>query len=360
MGQDSLTNLTRWNTVGSLQVRAGSARVEPALGDRFGTGMAQHLHLSNAPMIGLQSPNKARLAVTRLTSRYALPERTTPFQRDPFFTVQLYLKPTLGGRLWHGGRSVEVDPLRYEGSVTIHDFDREPSVFLGSGFDILQFYVPREALDEFSLENQLPPSGDLVWPHGAVDLGFRQLAMNVLPAFEQPAHSSQLHFDYLILACHAYVAHHYGGVASALETHRGGLAPWQKDRATEMLRETLHGNISLAEIARHCGLSSSHFAHAFKESFGRPPHRWLIDHRVSVAKDLLLKSFLPVVDIALRAGFSDQTSFYRSFKRVTGTSPHTWRRNRVTGQYQLDRPLLPTKANGTDLITKGQSRRHEK
>lgn len=66
------------------------------------------------------------------------------------------------------------------------------------------------------------------------------------------------------------------------------------------------GDISLAAIAKHCGLSTSRFAHAFKESFGKPAHRWLI------------------VDIALRVGFSDQTSFNRSFKRATGTSPYHW------------------------------------
>ncbi len=108
----------------------------------------------------------------------------------------------------------------------------------------------------------------------------------------------------------------------------GGLAPWQQRRATELLRANLGGELSLLDVARECGLSPSHFAHAFKRTFGQPPHRWLVEQRLRLAKALLIDTTLPIVDIALRAGFADQSACYRAFRRDTGMSPNEWRRSR--------------------------------
>jgi AraC family transcriptional regulator len=109
---------------------------------------------------------------------------------------------------------------------------------------------------------------------------------------------------------------------------RGGLATWQARRASATLRSHLAGDVSLATIAGECGLSASRFAHAFRVTFGLPPHRWLIGQRIQVATDLLRRSTLPIVDIALRAGFSDQAALYRAFRRAMHTSPSQWRRAR--------------------------------
>jgi AraC-like DNA-binding protein len=109
---------------------------------------------------------------------------------------------------------------------------------------------------------------------------------------------------------------------------RGRLAPWQRDRAVNLLRASIKEDISLVDVAGACRLSLSHFAHAFKKTLGQPPHRWLVEQRVALAKRLLLGSALAMVDVALESGFSDQSSFYRSFRRVAKTSPNQWRRNR--------------------------------
>jgi AraC family transcriptional regulator len=44
---------------------------------------------------------------------------------------------------------------------------------------------------------------------------------------------------------------------------------------------------SIAEIAVECGLSSSYFAKAFKQTAGVPPHAWLSMKRIEQAKRLL-------------------------------------------------------------------------
>jgi AraC family transcriptional regulator len=110
---------------------------------------------------------------------------------------------------------------------------------------------------------------------------------------------------------------------------RGGLAPWQLNRALEMLKANLDGQIGLSEVARECKLSVSHFVRAFKQAVGQPPYRWLLQQRIDAAKELLLHSGLPMVEIALKCGFADQACFIRAFRKLLDTTPGEWRRMRL-------------------------------
>jgi AraC family transcriptional regulator len=111
---------------------------------------------------------------------------------------------------------------------------------------------------------------------------------------------------------------------------RGGLAPWQERRAKELMSTHLGREISLAFVAGECKLSVSHFARSFKQCTGKPPHRWLLENRVEKAKEFLIDAELPLAEIALECGFSDQSHFTRVFSRIAGTSPGTWQRLRLS------------------------------
>lgn len=108
---------------------------------------------------------------------------------------------------------------------------------------------------------------------------------------------------------------------------RQGLAPWQERRACELLLMHLAGTPVLVEIAQACRLSLSHFKRAFRRSTGMPPYRWLTERRIEHSKQLLAESPpRALADIALECGFSDQSHFTRTFARLAGATPGTWRR----------------------------------
>jgi len=94
----------------------------------------------------------------------------------------------------------------------------------------------------------------------------------------------------------------------------------------ELLRENLNGNVRLGDLAKECGLSVSHFARSFKATFGVSSHQWLIRQRISLTKELLTKTTLPLSEIAAQSGFGDQAAFTRTFHRIVGASPGHWRR----------------------------------
>jgi AraC-like DNA-binding protein len=292
----------------------------------YGVRMAKHFHLASAPTIRVKTPHQANLAVTRLRSEMGLPDRTTPFPREAAFAVQVQLKQVAPVKSWLGGRLTALEAHQQEGSVSIIDLRQEPSIYLGSAFDLVQFYIPRVALDEFADENHGSRCETLSWPSGKVDPGLKNLASCLLPALEEAAFLSELYVDHLVFAVRAYIARTYGGIKTAPSLVRGGLAPWQVNRALEMLKANLDGQIGLSEVARECKLSVSHFVRAFKRAVGQPPYRWLLQQRIGAAKELLLHSGLPMVEIALKCGFADQACFIRAFRKLLDTTPGEWRR----------------------------------
>ncbi len=107
---------------------------------------------------------------------------------------------------------------------------------------------------------------------------------------------------------------------------RGGLAPWQQRKIQRVIEEGLEEGLSLEALARHADLSPSYFCRAFKQSFGEPPHAYIIKMRVERARTLMLNTTESLSQIALACGLVDQAHLCRCFRQVTGMTPGAWRR----------------------------------
>jgi AraC-like DNA-binding protein len=107
-----------------------------------------------------------------------------------------------------------------------------------------------------------------------------------------------------------------------------GLAPWQARRVAAHVDENLGYSITIDQLAAIAGLSSSYFCRAFKDSFGDPPHAYIMRRRVERAQTLMLQTREPLSQIALACGLSDQAHLCNLFRRLVGQSPSQWRRSR--------------------------------
>jgi transcriptional regulator GlxA family with amidase domain len=106
---------------------------------------------------------------------------------------------------------------------------------------------------------------------------------------------------------------------------RGGLPPRALQRVREYVEAHLEKNISLQMLASTAGLSMSHFARAFKQSQGVPPHEYLVRCRVRRVQELLATTDLPLSEIARASGFSDQSHCTRRFREQVGVTPSGYR-----------------------------------
>jgi len=107
---------------------------------------------------------------------------------------------------------------------------------------------------------------------------------------------------------------------------KGRLAPWQEKRVREYIEEHLRKGIPVAALAQIVGLSQSHFAHAFRISFGQAPHQYFNSRRIEAAKTLLAGNGLTVTEIAHDLGYHNVSAFTSSFRRSTGLTPSQFRR----------------------------------
>jgi AraC family transcriptional regulator len=108
---------------------------------------------------------------------------------------------------------------------------------------------------------------------------------------------------------------------------RDGVLPQGRLRAVvEYIEEHLDASPSLAQLAAVVGLNPYHFARQFKAATGLPPHQYVILRRVERAKQLLRAGTdLSLAEVALHAGFCDQSQFSRHFKRLVGVTPGRFR-----------------------------------
>jgi AraC-like DNA-binding protein len=110
-------------------------------------------------------------------------------------------------------------------------------------------------------------------------------------------------------------------VAEPPVPNRGGLPPVLTQRICEYVESHLDQKIGLEALAAMAGLSTHHFARAFHQSVGMPPHSYLLSRRLDRAERMLRETELPLSEIAASTGFSDQSHLARHFRRRTGMSP---------------------------------------
>ena len=111
------------------------------------------------------------------------------------------------------------------------------------------------------------------------------------------------------------------------ERGRDGALPRGRLRAVvEYVEEHLDAAPTLEQLAAVARLSPYHFARQFKKATGLPPHQYVILRRVERARQLLhAGTGLSLAEVALHAGFSDQSQFSRHFKRLVGVTPGRFR-----------------------------------
>lgn len=80
-------------------------------------------------------------------------------------------------------------------------------------------------------------------------------------------------------------------------------------------------NIKITEIANEVGLNVRYFIGLFKEATGLSPHQYQIAMRVERARGMIQSQRTSLCEVAVSAGFSDQSHLNRQFKRRYGYTP---------------------------------------
>ena len=85
-------------------------------------------------------------------------------------------------------------------------------------------------------------------------------------------------------------------------------------------------SLTISDMAKVAGISSSYFSEVFREFWGYGPYSFIREKRLEYARDLIVHTVLPQSDIAFRCGFSSQAHMASSFKARFGVTPGSARK----------------------------------
>lgn len=292
----------------------------------FEQSVAHKFRLGRAPTLLAQRDAPAPLAFSRLKADDGFRGATVEMRPEEAFAFQVAMMPMQTGDIWIDGRHSPLGAAT--GDTFVFDLTSNPVAYLPPPFEYVRFYIPISTLEHLAYERGLKRIGGLrASCVGTQDVVMQGLAMAILPALQDPSVCSGLFLDSIALAFHAHAVRAYSGMADD-GMIRAGLTPRQLKVALDYMEAQLAGDPTIADLAKACGLSSSHFARAFTQSMGMPPHRWLMQRRVERAKALLSAGDLDIAQIALVCGFTDQSHLNKVFARFEGCGPGRWRRLR--------------------------------
>lgn len=95
--------------------------------------------------------------------------------------------------------------------------------------------------------------------------------------------------------------------------------------------------IGIADMARNCGLSESHFRRVFEENMNMKPLEYVNMVRINAACELIRKEGgrLSMEEIGFRVGYTTPSTFNRNFRRLTSMTPNQWKHEHGTLGTQL-------------------------
>jgi AraC family transcriptional regulator len=162
---------------------------------------------------------------------------------------------------------------------------------------------------------------------GVRDPQLEEIGRRLLAGLEPEGAASRIYAESLTTHLAIHLLRHYCTASIPLEKPGAKLSHHKLLRAIEYIDDNLREDLSLTDIAEALAMSPGHFAHAFRQTTGLPPHRYVLERRIERAKSLLHETDLPITEIAHLIGCASHSHFSVMFHRATGQTPRDYRSN---------------------------------
>jgi AraC family transcriptional regulator len=235
--------------------------------------------------------------------------------------------PVTVARNMHGQHTEKVVPI---GGLFILPAGQEFSVELRESLSTIHLYVRSELVGEAASElcRGDPDSVEILAQLGAQDGVIEQAAHSACQFMREQVYSNWA-ADSVARTLAIQLIRKYSSARLLTEAPAVGLPDSKLRQVKAYIEENLEHNLNLSMLSGVAVLSPIHFARQFKRSTGQSPYQYLLNARIEAAKRLL-RSQLPIAEIAFRCGFSHQEHLTRTFRKLAGTTPAAYRREMLS------------------------------
>ncbi len=220
----------------------------------------------------------------------------------------------------------EMDALKHASDVCLLAAGASATARRVSNSEVMMYEIPKSSIAAFASSNSEYRANSLRAPHFASDSFLHMLSRSIRPIVEiKNAYSGDL-VEYFAFTFYSHLLDRYGTENVAPQRFVGGLSPSHRRIVEEAFRAPLGSAITIESMSAKCQLSGRHFARAFRQSFGAPFYKFLLNARLQHAKLLLAETDMSLKEIAGQIGYADQATFTESFTRTMGIPPGRYRR----------------------------------
>jgi AraC family transcriptional regulator len=203
----------------------------------------------------------------------------------------------------------EYGPIAWDGPADVVHLHLNPQLLedrARQGLDLTHFALR----DQFRLEDGL----------------LTHLGRQLLTATGAGHALGQLYAESLTTALSLHLITHYASYERRIATDSAWLPGTVLARIDAYIEASAEQPITLAALADLANLSVFHFARRFKLTTGHSPYQYVLDWKITRARQLLRAGELPVAAISDALGFASPAHFSAAFRRVVGQSPRAFQR----------------------------------
>jgi AraC-like DNA-binding protein len=216
-------------------------------------------------------------------------------------------------------RGREVSVLANAGTVSVMNGDHRPKLVRITGEAVgLALHVPRDWFTRLA-SDELPGEFALARPTVRDDTMY-SLARAMWHEVARDASTGRTFGESLSLAMLSYLTVQLPWAQSRI---RGRLTEAQRRSVREFIRDQLHTDLSVMSLSGLVGLGPRRFSTLFRETFGKTPHRYIIELRLREGARMLHDGE-DIAEVARKVGFCSQSHFTAAFREAFGTTPRRY------------------------------------
>lgn len=196
--------------------------------------------------------------------------------------------------------------------------------------DCLHIFLPGRPFADTVLQDlDIDPSRvNLRYESIAHDSFIEPIAERILAELDAETSSGRLLVETMSNTLSAYLIQRYSETGVRLRistTVDKPLDGRRLSRVMDFVDAQISGDLAVSDMAKVACLSPAHFARSFKATTGRPPHEFVSERRLDLAKKMLSEGRHSTAEIAHATGFSSQANFARAFRKVASMTPSQYR-----------------------------------